>query len=66
MFLLYYKLQNVIATPHMAGVTVESRNKMGEFVSRQIYDLFNGKPPLRPINSEIIPTFYSKIKLIKS
>ena len=60
------KLQNVIATPHMAGVTIESRNKMGKFVSKQIYDLFNGKPPSRPINKEIIPTFNSKIKMIKN
>ena len=50
----------------MAGVTIESRNKMGEFVSEQIYDLFNGKPPSRPINKEIIPTFNSKIKMIKN
>ena len=30
------KHKNVIATPHIAGVTRDSRNKMSEFVAKQL------------------------------
>ena len=58
------KLENVIASPHTAGVTEDSRNKMSVFVATQLLDIFDGKDPARPVNPEIIDTFKNKFKKI--
>ena len=58
------KLENVIASPHTAGVTEDSRNKMSAFVATQLLDIFDGKAPARPVNSEIIDIFNDKFKKI--
>jgi len=56
------KLDNVIASPHTAGVTQDSRNKMSEFVATQLLNLFDGEDPARPVNPEVIDTFRKKFK----
>ena len=56
------KLDNIIASPHTAGVTYDSRNKMSEFVATQLLDIFDGKVPARPVNSEVLDIFSSKFK----
>ena len=58
------ELENVIASPHTAGVTRDSRNKMSEFVATQLLDLFDGKEPARPVNPEIINIYKEKFKKI--
>ena len=58
------KLENVIASPHTAGVTEDSRNKMSAFVATQLLDIFDGKDPARPVNPEIIDIFKNKFKKI--
>ena len=58
------KLENVIASPHTAGITRDSRNKMSEFVATQLLDIFDGKDPLRPVNSEVLGIFREKFKKI--
>ena len=58
------KLENVIASPHTAGITRDSRNKMSEFVSTQLLDIFDGKDPPRPVNSEVLGIFREKFKKI--
>ena len=58
------KLENVIASPHTAGVTEDSRNKMSAFVATQLLDIFDGKDPARPVNPEIIDIFNNKFKKI--
>jgi D-3-phosphoglycerate dehydrogenase len=59
------QLENVIASPHTAGVTEDSRNKMSAFVATQLLDIFDGKDPARPVNPEIIDIFRNKFKKIK-
>ena len=56
------KLDNVIASPHTAGVTQDSRNKMSEFVATQLLSLFDGENPARPVNPEVIDTYRNKFK----
>lgn len=56
------KLENVVASPHTAGVTVDSRNKISEFVATQLLDIFDGKEPARPVNPEILDIFQDKFK----
>ena len=58
------KLENVIASPHTAGVTEDSRKKMSAFVATQLLDIFDGKDPARPVNPEIIDIFNNKFKKI--
>ena len=58
------KLENVIASPHTAGVTKDSRNKMSAFVATQLLEIFDGKDPARPVNPEIIDIFKNKFKKI--
>ena len=60
------KLDNVIASPHTAGVTADSRDKMSEFVATQLLEIFDGKDPARPVNPEIIDIFRQKFKKITS
>ena len=58
------KMQNVVATPHMAGVTVDSRKKMSEFVANQLLNILSGGVPERPVNKEILSLFKSKLSKI--
>ena len=58
------ELENVIASPHTAGITKDSRNKMSEYVAKQLLDLFDGKDPSRPVNPEVLDTYRKKFKKI--
>lgn len=44
------RLDTVLASPHTAGVTHESRHRMGTFAARQIVEILAGKRPPRLIN----------------
>ena len=43
----------VIASPHTAGVTVDSRATMARYAATQLIDLLDGRPPARPVNREV-------------
>jgi D-3-phosphoglycerate dehydrogenase len=58
------KLDNVIASPHTAGITRDSRDKMSEYVATQLLDLFDGKDPARPVNVEVLDIYREKFKKI--
>ena len=45
-------LNNVIATPHSAGITHEAMEKMGTWAATQWIDIFAGKYPPRIVNPE--------------
>ena len=47
------KYDNVIVTPHMAGVTLEARARMGQIAAEQILDALDGKPVPRIINPQV-------------
>ncbi len=46
------KMENVIATPHSAGVTHEAMENMGVWAAEQWIDIFQGKVPPRMVNPE--------------
>lgn len=46
------EFDNVIATYHTAGVTVDSRVTMAEWNAEQLVDIFSGKRPPRLVNPE--------------
>jgi D-3-phosphoglycerate dehydrogenase len=50
-------LDNVIASPHTAGLTFASRERLGQWAARQLIDLLNGKRPPRLINPDVWALF---------
>jgi D-3-phosphoglycerate dehydrogenase / 2-oxoglutarate reductase len=51
------KFDNVLASPHTAGVTREARENMGRIAAEQILDALDGKRPPRIINPEVWPRY---------
>jgi D-3-phosphoglycerate dehydrogenase len=51
------QFDNVIATPHMAGVTREARINMGKIAAEQVLDALDGKPVSRIINPQVWPDY---------
>ncbi len=49
----FLKLENVILTPHMAGITEESMRRMGEGVVTEVRRIVEGKTPLNFCNPEV-------------
>jgi D-3-phosphoglycerate dehydrogenase len=47
------KYDTVMVTPHMAGVTVEARARMGQIAAEQLLDALDGKPVPRIINPQV-------------
>ena len=51
------QLDNVLASPHTAGVTHEARENMGRIAAEQLLDALDGKRPPRIINPEVWPHY---------
>jgi D-3-phosphoglycerate dehydrogenase len=51
------QFDNVLASPHTAGVTREARMNMGRIAAEQILDALDGKRPPRIINPEVWPVY---------
>jgi D-3-phosphoglycerate dehydrogenase / 2-oxoglutarate reductase len=47
------RFDNVLASPHTAGVTKEARENMGRIAAEQMLDALDGKRPPRIINPEV-------------
>ena len=54
---VFYMLQfdNVLVSPHMAGVTKEARANMGRIAAVQLLDALDGKRPPRIVNRDAWP-----------
>jgi D-3-phosphoglycerate dehydrogenase len=51
------QFDNVLASPHTAGVTREARMNMGKIAAEQILETLDGKRPPRIINPEAWPAY---------
>ncbi|MFB9262470.1 hydroxyacid dehydrogenase [Bradyrhizobium erythrophlei] len=51
------QFDNVLASPHTAGVTREARVNMGRIAAEQILDALDGKRPPRIVNPEVWPAY---------
>jgi D-3-phosphoglycerate dehydrogenase len=51
------QFDNVLASPHTAGVTKEARENMGRIAAEQLLDALDGKRPPRIINPEVWPDY---------
>jgi len=51
------KFDNVLVSPHTAGVTRETRYNMGRIAAEQVLDAIDGKPVVRKVNPEVWPLY---------
>jgi len=49
--------ENVLVSPHTAGVTVETRANMARIAAEQLLDALDGKRPPRIVNPEVWPAY---------
>ena len=56
------KYDTVMVTPHMAGVTVEARTRMGQIAAEQMLDALDGKPVPRIINPQVWPAYAKRFE----
>jgi D-3-phosphoglycerate dehydrogenase / 2-oxoglutarate reductase len=56
------QFDNVLASPHTAGVTREARINMGKIAAEQILDALDGKRPPRIINPEVWPAYVRRFE----
>jgi D-3-phosphoglycerate dehydrogenase len=53
---------NVLASPHTAGVTREARYNMGKFAAEQLIMILDGKRPPRIINPDVWPAYAKRFE----
>ncbi len=51
------QFDNVLASPHTAGVTKEARANMGRIAAEQVLDALDGRRPPRIVNPEVWPDY---------
>jgi D-3-phosphoglycerate dehydrogenase / 2-oxoglutarate reductase len=56
------QFDNVLASPHTAGVTKEARINMGRIAAEQLLDALDGKRPPRLINPEVWPLYVTRFE----
>ena len=56
------QFDNVLASPHTAGVTREARENMGRIAAEQMLDALDGKRPPRLINPEVWPAYVRRFE----
>jgi D-3-phosphoglycerate dehydrogenase / 2-oxoglutarate reductase len=56
------QFDNVIASPHTAGVTHEARANMGRIAAQQLLDTLDGRRPPRIVNPEVWPHYAERFE----
>jgi D-3-phosphoglycerate dehydrogenase len=56
------QFDNVIASPHTAGVTREARANMGKFAAEQLIMMLDGQRPPRIINPDVWPAYQKRFE----
>lgn len=56
------QLDNVLASPHTAGVTREARENMGRIAAEQILGALDGRRPPRIVNPEVWPRYVERFR----
>jgi D-3-phosphoglycerate dehydrogenase len=56
------QFDNVLVSPHTAGVTVETRSNMAKIAAAQILDALDGKRPPRIVNPEVWPVYAGRFE----
>jgi len=58
------QFDNVLASPHTAGVTREARMNMARIAAEQMLDVLDGKRPPRLINPEVWPAYAKRFERV--
>ena len=58
------QLDNVVASPHNAGITVQSRHNIAKIAAEQLVDTLDGKKPPRLLNPEVWPVYRERFARI--
>jgi D-3-phosphoglycerate dehydrogenase len=58
------QFDNVLASPHTAGVTHEARTNMGKIAAEQMLGALDGKRPPRLINPEVWPAYAKRFERV--
>jgi D-3-phosphoglycerate dehydrogenase len=56
------QLDNVLVSPHTAGVTRETRHNMGKIAAAQVLDAIDGKPVNRIVNPDVWPVYAQRFE----
>jgi D-3-phosphoglycerate dehydrogenase / 2-oxoglutarate reductase len=56
------QFDNVLASPHTAGVTKEARMNMGKIAAEQVLDTLDGKRPPRIVNPDVWPAYAKRFE----
>jgi D-3-phosphoglycerate dehydrogenase len=56
------QFDNVLASPHTAGVTKEARANMGRIAAEQVLDALDGKRPPRIVNPQVWPDYAKRFE----
>jgi D-3-phosphoglycerate dehydrogenase len=58
------KFDNVLVSPHTAGITRQSRHNIAQIAAEQMLDILNGKRPPRLLNPEVWPVYTERFAQI--
>ena len=53
---------NVLVSPHTAGVTREPRHNMGKIAAAQVLEAIDGRPVKRIVNPEVWPAYATRFE----
>src|SRR3954469_17240903 len=56
------QFDNVLASPHTAGVTKEARINMGKIAAEQVLDTLDGNRPPRIVNPDVWPAYVKRFE----
>jgi len=57
-------MDNVVLSPHTAGITVESRRNIAKIAAEQLVEVRNGKKPPRLLNPDVWPAFQDRFQAV--
>src|SRR5690606_11760478 len=58
------RFENVIASPHTAGVTRESRRNMARIAAEQVLTILDGRRPPRLLNPAVWPRYVERYEAV--
>jgi D-3-phosphoglycerate dehydrogenase / 2-oxoglutarate reductase len=58
------KFDNVLVSPHTAGITRQSRHNIAQIAAEQMLDILDGKRPPRLLNPEVWPVYTERFAQI--
>ncbi len=57
-------MDNVVLSPHTAGITFESRRNIAKIAAEQLVEVRNGKKPPRLLNPDVWPKFQERFEAV--